>query len=79
MSENRQTGTILRLKKEKGFGFIGADSGQDVFFHATALLGVKYEDLDVGDSVSFLVESTAKGPRALGIKLEGKVVEEVEE
>jgi CspA family cold shock protein len=78
MSEKRQEGTILR-KNQKGFGFIGTDSGMDIFFHATALQGVKFEDLDLGDRVAFSVESTAKGPRALGIRVVEKAVEEVEE
>lgn len=61
-------GTIKRLVAEKNFGFIGTDGGaKDVFFHASSLQGVQFSDLNVGDAVSFEVEDSEKGPRAVNV------------
>ena len=40
-------GTIKRLT-DKGFGFIANDSGKDLFFHMSAVEGVRFEDLREG-------------------------------
>ncbi len=61
-------GTIKRLT-EKGFGFI-APEGQDkdVFFHTSALVDVTFDELREGDKVSFEVEDSEKGPRAVNVQ-----------
>jgi CspA family cold shock protein len=61
-------GTIKRLT-DKGFGFIAPEGGEkDVFFHSSALVGVMYNDLRVEDKVSFDVEDSEKGPRAVNVQ-----------
>lgn len=63
------TGTIKRLVAEKHFGFIGVDGQEkDVFFHESALVGVTFGDLRVGDTVSFDTEDSEKGPRAVNVQ-----------
>ena len=62
-------GKIARLT-DKGFGFIateGGEPGKDLFFHSTALQGVAYNDLREGDAVTFEVEQSDKGPRAINV------------
>jgi CspA family cold shock protein len=55
------TGTIKKLT-DKGFGFITAESmGKDLFFHSNALVGVSFDELREGDSVSFETEESPKG------------------
>jgi len=62
-------GKIKRLT-DKGFGFIASDEtqGKDVFFHSTALVGVSFTDLKEGDAVTFDIEDSEKGPRAINVK-----------
>ena len=61
-------GEIKRLT-DKGFGFITPEDGsKDVFFHTSALVGVSYNDLRVGDKVSFEVQDSDKGPRAANVQ-----------
>ncbi|OIO52455.1 cold-shock protein [Candidatus Uhrbacteria bacterium CG_4_10_14_0_8_um_filter_58_22] len=62
------TGTIQRLT-DRGFGFI-AQEGQEkeLFFHSTALVGVTFDELAVGDTVSFETEDSEKGPRATNVQ-----------
>jgi len=61
-------GTIKTLITEKNFGFLTAEEGEkDVFFHASSLNGVEFSQLAVGDNVSFEVEESEKGPRAVNV------------
>jgi CspA family cold shock protein len=56
-------GTIKRLT-DKGFGFIDAGGGKDLFFHMSAVEGVRFEDLKTGQRVTFVEGQGPKGPRA---------------
>lgn len=69
MKEQRSNGRVIRLRKDKGFGFIDCGNGEQLFFHASGLDGVTFEDLDVGDGVSFQKVLTGKGPRAVQVRL----------
>jgi len=61
-------GTIKTLIPEKHFGFITPEDGsKDVFFHETGLSGVQFDELKSGDAVSFDVEQSDKGPRAINV------------
>jgi CspA family cold shock protein len=61
-------GTIKTILVEKNFGFITPEDGsKDVFFHATSLAGVEFSALKQGDKVSFDVEQSDKGPRAINV------------
>jgi CspA family cold shock protein len=56
-------GTIKRLT-DKGFGFIDTGTSQDIFFHSSAVEGVRFEDLREGQRVSYTEGRGPKGPRA---------------
>lgn len=60
-------GTIKTLT-ERGFGFIAREGeAKDLFFHSKELKGVEYNDLKVGDAVTFDVVSNEKGPAAVNV------------
>jgi CspA family cold shock protein len=60
-------GTIKTLT-DRGFGFISRDGEEkDLFFHSKELVGVTYDELKVGDTVSFEVVQGEKGPAATGV------------
>ena len=61
-------GTIKRLT-DKGFGLIGNDKGKDLFFHMSAVEGVRFEQLQEGQKVSFNESNGPKGPRAENVRL----------
>ena len=63
------TGKIKRLIRERGFGFISAEDGKEVFFHRSALEGIDFDALEEGNSVEFNVEKGPKGPRAENVKM----------
>ncbi len=62
------TGTIKKLT-DKGFGFITADGmAKDLFFHSNSLVGVAFDELREGDTVSFQTEESPKGPSAVNVE-----------
>jgi CspA family cold shock protein len=63
------SGTIKRIT-DKGFGFIAAADGTEYFFHQSACVGTRFDDLREGQRVSFTVGQGPKGPRAEGVKPE---------
>lgn len=53
-----------------GFGFITPENGgKDVFFHAEDLVDVDFESLSEGQSVSFEMGESDKGPKATNVEL----------
>ena len=63
------TGTIKRLVRERGFGFILGQDGVELFFHRSALQGVEFDALVEGQAVAFDVEKGDKGPRAANMRV----------
>jgi len=63
-------GTIKRLT-DKGFGFIENGTGTDMFFHMSAVEGVKFSDLREGQRVSYNEGRGPKGPRAENVRVIG--------
>ena len=61
-------GSIKRLT-DRGFGFIDTGGGKDLFFHSNDLEGVSFDELQVGQRVSFTEGVGEKGPRAENIKV----------
>ena len=62
-----QTGTIARLT-DKGFGFIKREGQEkDLFFHSNELVGVTFDGLREGDTLSFEVADSPKGPNAVKV------------
>ena len=62
-----QTGTIARLT-DKGFGFIKRDGQEkDLFFHSNELVGVSFDELREGDTLTFEVADSPKGPNAVKV------------
>jgi len=54
-------GIIKKLVPEKPFGFISVEGqSSDVFFHKDKLVGVAFEDLREGDTVTFETEETER-------------------
>ena len=60
-------GTIKRVIRDRGFGFVRAADGQEVFFHRTSLQQLNFDSLREGERVEFEMERGEKGPRATSV------------
>ncbi|MEK7119795.1 MAG: cold shock domain-containing protein [Patescibacteria group bacterium] len=61
-------GTI-KTKTDRGFGFISRQGEtKDLFFHSKDLSGVTFDELQVGDVVTFDVVDGPKGQSAKNVK-----------
>lgn len=56
------------MMREKGFGFISATDGREVFFHRSKLQNVGFDELKEGDRLEFEVTKGKKGPQVIEIK-----------
>ena len=63
------TGTVKKLVRHLGFGFISARDGREIFFHHSMLENVTFEALQEDEKVEFEVEKTFKGPRAFNVRV----------
>ena len=57
-------GTVKWFNDKKGYGFIVADTGKDVFVHHSAIEGEGYKTLKEGEKVEFEIVSGPKGEQA---------------
>jgi len=59
-------GTVKFFADQKGFGFITPDDGsKDVFVHGSACA----QPITEGDNVSFEVEESDRGPKAMNVQI----------
>ena len=61
-------GTIKRVIRDRGFGFIRSTDGQEVFFHRSTLQQMNFDGLKEGETVEFEMERGDKGPRATSVR-----------
>ena len=61
------TGKVKWFNAEKGYGFITADDGTDIFVHYSAIQGEGLKTLDEGQAVSFDVSQSDRGPQASNV------------
>lgn len=57
-------GVICKLFPREQYGFILKDGGGEVYFHAHALQGLAFEQLEDGMEILYNVEQGDKGPQA---------------
>jgi len=61
-------GRVKWFDLKKGYGFITADSGKELFVHYSAIEGQGFKSLEEGERVSFDEEKGVKGPQAVRVK-----------
>jgi CspA family cold shock protein len=64
-------GTVKWYDRKKGYGFIEAEEGYDIYVHTSSIKGGGLRNLYKGDKVSFDVGSGKKGPVAIDVQVTG--------
>ena len=62
------TGTVKWFNADKGYGFITADSGDEVFVHFSEIQGDGFRTLEEGQKVEFEVTQGDRGLQASGVQ-----------
>ena len=60
-------GKVKWFSKQKGYGFIEQESGQDVFVHFQSVVGEGFRTLEEGQSVEFDVIQGPRGEQASNV------------
>lgn len=61
---DRELGTVKWFHKDKGYGFISRDEGDDVFVHYSEIQQDGFKNLVEGQRVEFTVAESDKGLQA---------------
>lgn len=61
--------TVKWFNNQKGYGFITAEDGKDVFVHFSGLNMEGFKTLEEGASVEFDITDGAKGPQAVNVEV----------
>ena len=64
-------GAVKWFNGDKGYGFIAAEGGPDVFVHFSAITGGGYRSLEEGQKVEFDITQGQKGPQAENVRVIG--------
>lgn len=67
--EEAPTARIAELYPYEQCGYLATDDGRSIYFHRNAVLAGAFDDLGLGDRVSFLEEDGVKGPQASTVRL----------
>jgi cold shock CspA family protein len=58
---------VVRIFTEDGYGFLATPEGREVYFHENAVLGGKFEALNIGTAVTFIEEQGDEGAQAVSV------------
>ncbi|MBE5980348.1 MAG: cold-shock protein [Paenibacillaceae bacterium] len=64
------TGKVEWFDQKKGYGFIAGSDGKNAFVHYSDILTDGYKALETGQSVSYDVEQTRKGPKSINVVIQ---------
>lgn len=64
-------GTIVRMIRDRGFGFVRIDDGSEIFFHHSSLERGVFDTLQEGQDLDFEIETDVRGrgQRATNVQL----------
>ena len=65
-------GKVKWFDNKKGYGFILAEDGREIFVHYTAVVTEGFKSLSVGQSVEYEIGENEKGVQAVNVKVVAK-------
>ena len=60
-------GTVKWFNNQKGYGFITAEDGKDVFVHFSAIASEGFKTLAEGQRVEYTIQDSPRGPAAANV------------
>lgn len=67
--ETHPQGKVSELFPLQDYGFIQTSNDRRVYFHRNSVLAGRFDDLEIGSSVSYVEEMGEKGPQASTVRL----------
>jgi ribosomal subunit interface protein len=64
-------GTVARVFQERGYGFLAAEDGHEVYFHRNSVIDGSFDKIVPGTKVRFAEEDGDKGPQASTVHVVG--------
>ncbi|MBR5862998.1 MAG: cold shock domain-containing protein [Alistipes sp.] len=61
------TGKVKWFDSKKGYGFILAEEGREIFVHYTGIIAEGFKALTEGQNVEFEVDDSGKGLQAVNV------------
>lgn len=74
----RESGHVKWFNDKKGFGFIINKAGEDVFIHYKDIQGVGFKTLTENAPVTYVLDRSPKGLKALDVVVVNEMIEEAE-
>lgn len=65
-------GRIGKVFPQNSYGFIETSDGREIYFHANSVLGDRFDELEIGNEVTFVEEAGDKGPQASTVRILGR-------
>jgi cold shock CspA family protein len=65
-------GNVVRVFPDKGYGFIEAPDGQEIYFHKNAVVDAGFDKIKAGDVVSYVSQEGEKGLQASTVHVKEK-------
>ena len=63
------TGKVKWFDGKKGYGFITAENGKEIFVHFSGIVKDGFKSLNEGQVVEFEIGTGAKGEQAINVKV----------
>ena len=60
-------GTVKWFDSKKGYGFITAENGKEIFVHFSGIVKEGFKSLNEGQNVTFEIGNGAKGEQAVNV------------
>ena len=61
------TGKVKWFDSKKGYGFITAENGKEIFVHFSGIVKAGFKSLNEGQNVTFEIGNGAKGEQAVNV------------